>query len=183
MLSIIILIVLAYSFYTGFRRGLIMQLVQLIGYLITFLLATKFYEPLSKYVEMLVPFPSIQQSTQLVFYNEAQSFLVDQAFYRAVTFVIIWLVGWLVTKFLAIFFTRITYYNMMRHLNHIGGGVVNLMITFLVIYVFLFILSLIPVEFIQQQFVDNPLAYRIVANTPIISDWAAEAWLKVNPFS
>lgn len=182
MLSVIILLVLIYSFYTGFRRGLVMQAVQLIGYILTFILATRFYEPISKYVEMLVPFPSVQQNSDLLFYDEAQSFLVDQAFYRAITFVAIWLIGWLVTKFLSLFFTRITYYNVLNYVNHIGGGVVNVLISFVMIYVLLFILSLIPIEFIQQQFVDNPLAYRIVSDTPFLSKWAAETWLTVNPF-
>lgn len=159
-----------------------MQAVQLVGYIITFMLATKFYEPISEYVEMLVPFPSVTQNSDLVFYNEAQSFLVDQAFYRVITFVAIWLIGWLITKFLAVFFTRVTYYNVLNHVNHIGGGIVNLLITFVMIYIFLFILSLIPLEFIQQQFVDNPLAYRIVSDTPFLSNWAAETWLTVNPF-
>lgn len=183
MLTIIILLILAYSFYTGFRRGLIMQAIQLLGYIITFILATKFYEPLSRYVEMVIPFPSIQQSSNLVFYNEAQSFLVDQAFYRAITFLVIWLIGWLVTKFLAVFFTRITYYEILSHVNHIGGGLVNVLITFVMIYIFLFILSLIPMEFIQQQFVDNPVAYRIVSDTPLLSNWAMETWLSVKPFN
>lgn len=182
MLTFIILIILAYSFYTGYRRGLVMQLVQLLGYIITFILATKYFEPLSQYVEMIIPFPSVQQNTNLIFYDEAQSFLVDQAFYRAVTFVVIGLIGWLLTKFLAVFFTRITYYNVLSIVNYIGGGLINLLIAFVMIYIFLFILSLIPIEFIQQQFVDNPLAYRIVADTPFLSKWAAETWLTVNPF-
>ena len=183
MLSLIIIITLVFSFYTGFRRGLIMQTIQLVGYIITFLLATKYYEPLSNYVEMIVPFPSVQESTELVFYNEAQSFLVSTAFYRAITFVAIWLIGFIVTKFLAVLFTKVTYYNIFRYVNHIGGGIVNVLITFAVVFIFLFILSLIPIEFIQQQFVDNPIAYRIVSDTPILSDWASETWLQMTPFN
>ncbi|HFI0463366.1 TPA: CvpA family protein [Streptococcus suis] len=183
MLTILILLILAYSFYTGFRRGLVMQAIQLVGYIITFLLATRYYQQIADYIELFVPFPSIQQNSDLIFYNEAQSFLVDQAFYRAITFVAIWLVGWLVTKFLALFFNRVTYYPVLSHLNYIGGGLINLLISFTVIFAILFILSLIPIEFIQQQFVDNPLAYRIVSDTPVLSQWALDTWLTLNPFN
>lgn len=183
MLSIFLILVLLYSFYTGWRRGLIMQAIQLVGYVITFLLATRYYDQIAASIELLVPYPSVQQDSNLVLYNEAQSFVLDQAFYRAITFLAIWIIGWLVTKFLALFFTRVTYYPILSYANNIGGAVINVFISYCVIFALLFILSLLPIEFIQQQFVDNPLAYRIVSATPVLSQWALDAWLSVNPFS
>lgn len=182
MLTMIIIAVLVYSFYTGFRRGLVMQVIQLVGYVITFFVASRLTGELAQYVEMLIPFPSVQQNSTLVFYNEAQSFLLNYAFYRAITFVLIGLVGFVLTKFVSVFFTRLTYYSMFKHIDKIGGAIVNLLITFICVFLFLFILSLIPLESIQQQFVDNPLAFRIVSDTPILSNWAMNAWLSVNLF-
>ncbi|MCW6675032.1 CvpA family protein [Aerococcaceae bacterium NML171108] len=183
MLSIAIIIALVFGFYNGYRRGLLMQLIRLIGYIVSIVLATKFYEPLTKIVEMLVPFPSIQQDTQLAVYNESVSFVLDQAFYRVITFVLIGLIGWLLTNFISLFFSKLKYYNFFwKQANYLAGGVINLVITYGVVFLFLFILSLIPIEFIQQQFVDNPLAYWIVSQTPILSDTAIDAWLQVNPF-
>ncbi|UUX34615.1 CvpA family protein [Fundicoccus culcitae] len=181
MLTILIFIILAFSFYTGFRRGLIMQAIQLIGYTLTVILATQYYEPLSEYVEMIIPFPAIQQSSEFVFYNESQSFFLDQAFYRAISFVIITIIGWILTKILSSFLTKIIYYDVFKTINRVIGGLINLFVTYVVVFVVLFIASLIPIEFVQQQFVDNPVAYQIVANTPVLSDLATETWLNVNP--
>lgn len=183
MLTIILLVALLLGFYSGYRRGLALQLIRLVGYIITFMLATRYYQPLSEIVEMLIPFPSVQPDTSLVFYDEATSFFLDDAFYYAITFILIGVIGWLVTNFLSILFNRIMYYDFMNHINAIGGGVVNLFITYVIIFFLFFVLSLIPVEFIQQQFVDNPIAYNVVANTPFFSDFAAETWLNVNPFN
>lgn len=182
MLTILIIVILAYSFYTGYRRGLIMQTIQLVGYIATVVIATRYYDQLSEYVEMLIPFPAVSQTSEFVFYNEAQSFNLDDAFYRAISFVIITIIGWILTKFLSTFFTRVIYYDILKSVNYILGGIINLVITYVVVFVFLFIASLIPIEFVQQQFVDNPIAYQIVANTPVLSDMAADAWLNVNPF-
>lgn len=183
MLTIILLVALLLGFYSGYRRGLALQLIRLVGYIITFMLATRYYQPLSEIVEMLIPFPSVQPDTSLAFYDEATSFFLDDAFYYAITFILIGVIGWLVTNFLSILFNRIMYYDFMNHINAIGGGVVNLFITYVIIFFLFFVLSLIPVEFIQQQFVDNPIAYNVVANTPFFSDFAAETWLNVNPFN
>lgn len=183
MLSIAIILVLVFGFYNGYRRGLIMQAVRLIGYIITITLSMKFYEPLTEFVSMFIPFPSVQQNTQLAMYNESMSFVLDQAFYRAIAFVIIGLVGWLLTNFIAMFFSKVKFYHFFwKQADHIIGGVINLVLTYVVVFVFLFIFSLIPIEFIQQQFVNNPLAYWIVSQTPGLSDMAIQAWLQVNPF-
>lgn len=182
MLTIIIIILLVLGFFAGYRRGIVMQAIRLIGYLVTFVLATQFFEPLTGLVEMFVPFPSVQPNTELIFYDEATSFLIDSAFYRVITFILIAIIGWLLTNFISMFFMKVMYYDWQVHLDRIGGGIINLIITYVIIFLFLFILSLLPIEFIQQQFVDNPIAYHIVANTPWLSNFAAETWLTVNPF-
>ncbi|MGO4936831.1 CvpA family protein [Fundicoccus sp. Sow4_H7] len=181
MLTIVIFLFLAFNFYTGYRRGLIMQAIQLIGYTLTIILATQYYEPISEFVEMIIPFPAIQQNSEFVFYSEAQSFFLDQAFYRSISFVLIIIVGWIATKVLSILFTRAIYYDVFKTVNRVIGGLINVFVAYVGIFIFLFIASLIPIEFIQQQFVDNPVAYQIVANTPVLSDLATETWLNVNP--
>lgn len=183
MLTIFIIIAVVLGFYTGYRRGLIMQVIRLIGYIVTFILATKYYDTISTYVEMLIPFPAVQQGSYLAIYTESESFMLDQAFYNAITFLLIGIVGWLVTNFLAMFFTRLSYYDVMKYANYIGGGFINAMVTYVIIFILLYILSLIPIEFIQQQFVDNPLAFWIVDRTPFLADFAKEMWMQVNPIS
>lgn len=182
MLTILIVIVLLLGFYNGYRRGLIGQLLRLFGYGISVVLATKFYEPLSQIAEMIVPFPSIQQHTQLVLYDEATGFILDQAFYRVVTFILIAFIGWLVTNFVGLFFMKLEYYDIFKHANHIVGGIIGVVISYCIVFIGLFVLSLIPIEWVQQQFVNSPLAYWIVSQTPIISDLAMQTWLQVKPF-
>lgn len=182
MLTVIIFILFIFAFYTGYRQGLALQVVRLLGYLITFVIAIQFYQPLSEFVEMLIPFPSIQPDTQLALYNEATSFILDRAFYQVITFMIIGFIGWLLTNFLSLFFIRVKYFNFLSPINAIGGGIISLLFMYVVVFLGLFILSLIPIEFIQQLFVDNPMAFWIVANTPILANFAADTWLQVNPF-
>lgn len=176
------MLVLAYSFYTGYRRGLALQAIRLVGYIITFIFSTRMYKPLSHVIEMIVPFPAIQPDSQLALYDAAALLRIDEAFYRVLTFMLIGFIGWLVTNFLSMFFTRLSFYTLFDRVNHIGGGIINVFISFVLIFLVLFMLSLIPIEFIQQQFVNNPLAYAIVEKTPFLSEFAQTMWLSVNPF-
>lgn len=183
MFTLLIILILALGFYQGYRQGLAMQIVRLVGYVISFLLATRYYEPLSKWIEMLVPFPAVQPNTQFAIYNEAMSFNIDRAFYRVVTFIAILIIGYVVTRILSVFFSRLRYYTFLETVNGILGGVINLIITYVVIFIILFTLSLLPIEWVQQQFVNNPVLYWIVSQSPFLADFAQNAWLNTNPFA
>lgn len=183
MLTLFIIIFLAISFYTGYRRGLLMQAIRVVGYVATFILANRYVDTLAGFVEMWIPFPSIQMDTELALYDEATSFAISSAFYRVITFLLILFIGWLLTNFLSLLFTKVMYYDVLNQFNGLGGGILNVLIAYVGVFLVLFVLSLIPIEFIQQQFVDNPLAYWIVANTPILSSFAQDAWLQVSSIS
>lgn len=184
MLTIIIIIALALAFYKGYRRGLLIQGIRLIGYIITFILSTQYYDTVAGWVEMLVPFPSMQADSFLALYqNElALNLDLDQAFYGVITFLAISFIGWMVTNFLATLFQPLQYYDIFHYANGIVGGLINLLVAYVVTFFILFTLSLIPIEFIQQAFVDNPLAYWIVSQTPFLSDFAGNLWFNFNPF-
>src|SRR5699024_11700192 len=121
MLTIIILIALLTSFYSGYRRGLVLQLIRLVGYIITFVLATRYFQPLAEIVEMLIPFSSVQPDTNLAFYDEATSFFIYDAFYRVIPFILIGLIGWVVTNSLSLLFTRVRCYDLLSLLYAICG--------------------------------------------------------------
>ena len=65
--------------------------------------------------------------------------------------------------------------------NHIGGGLISVLIAYIWIFFSLFTLSLVPLESVQQQFMNNPIAYRVVSQTPVLSDMANRLWLQANP--
>ena len=182
MLTLVIIAILAYSFYTGYRRGLVMQAIRFVGYAISLMIAGQFAPQLAKLAEFFVPFPSIQQQTQLSVYNEVASFILDSAFYRAISFVAIAFVGWVITNLVSVAFRKVRFYEVFRLANHMGGGILNALISFVIVFYLLFILSLIPIDRVQQQFVDNPIAYRIVTGTPVLSDMASKSWLDGNVY-
>lgn len=174
MLSLLVIIILALGFYAGYRSGLVMQVVRLLGYIITYVIATQYFESLSQWVEMVVPFPAVQPDSQLVLYSEAQSFLLDKTFYKLLTFLMIWLIGWLVTNVLSVVFTKVSYYSLLNIGNRIVGGIINFLVIYFIVFMVLYLLSLVPLEFIQQQFVNNPMIFWIVDSTPVLSEFVGK---------
>lgn len=182
MLTVIVIIILLNSFYTGYRRGLMLQLVRLVGYAVTVWFAISYSGAFARYTAMFVPFPALRPSVELALYDEEASFWVDQAFYKGLTFLAFLIIGFLLTNFIAMLFKNVKYYENWHAANRVLGALLNVIVGYGMVFILLFLLSLVPIEFIQQQFVDNPVAYWIVSQTPVLSDAAMQAWVQIKPF-
>ena len=182
IVNIVLFLLLALAFYQGYRQGLALQVVRLIAYGVTFLLASTYIDTISSWIEMIIPFPAIQPDTEFIFYSEELSFFVDDAFYRVLAYLLIFVIGIFISKILTVFLSKLQHYEFLDMANGLLGGLINALISYLVIFLILFLLSLLPIEWIQQQFVNYPVLYWIVSSTPIVSQWAMDAWLVANPF-
>ena len=67
MLTILILLLLAFGFYTGAKRGLILQVLYSVGYLISYFVARIYYKEVASHLELYIPYPSVTPTSKLVF--------------------------------------------------------------------------------------------------------------------
>lgn len=177
MLSLIILFLLAIAAYSGARRGLVLQIVYTVGYFISFIAAQAFYKDLAPKLEMYVPYPSATQTSKMVFFNQTISLDLDKAFYAAIAFLIILVIGWLLTRFIGIFFNSLTYLPLVKQLNWLGGGLLSVIVMYVGIFIILSILALVPLDMVQNQFRSSGWARSIVDNTPILSKKIQDLWV------
>lgn len=67
MLSLIVVAILAYCCYSGARRGMWLQGVHVVGYLLSLVLARFTYLPLGVFMTQWVPYPSATEQSKFVF--------------------------------------------------------------------------------------------------------------------
>ena len=77
MVTIVIVIFLLLGIYTGARRGLALQILHLVGYILSTFIAVFGYRAFSKMIEMYVPFPSYIPGTHLAVFSDGQAFEPD----------------------------------------------------------------------------------------------------------
>lgn len=179
MLTMIIIILLFWGVYAGVRRGLILQVVYTVGYFLSFMIAKSYYIYIAEKIDLLVPYPSIEFGKELVFYNEQVSFILDQAFYNGLAFVLILAAGWLVTRIVGSMLHSLAFLPILKTLNNLGGGILGFLIQYIGIFLLLTLASMVPIDFLQQQFSESGLAYWIVSETPYISQTIYEWWVGV----
>lgn len=180
LLTLIILVLLLLSLYSGFKRGLILQLVLTIGYAISFYFALEYYQQISDLVEMMVPYPSpgSSEASPFVLYGQEFIFNLDQGFYNGVAFIGILFIGWIITRFVGGLLNFLTEIPVLKQVNAIGGAIVGFIVEYVGVFLILFLLSTIPIQMIQNQFESSVLARTIVSETPELSTDLYNWWIE-----
>ena len=182
LMTVLIVVILAIGAYGGARRGLILQFVMTVGYFVSYLMASKYYQALGSHLELIVPYPSASESSQFVYYDQALGLNLDGAFYNGVAFIIILFVGWLITRFIGGLLNAVTFIPVLKQLNTVGGALLIFIVAYVAIFLVLFLLTMVPIDAIQEAFSKSWLARKIVEDTPVISaqlyNWWIESSLK-----
>ncbi|WP_161878657.1 CvpA family protein [Alkalibacterium sp. MB6] len=180
LFNLIIILILFLAFYSGVKRGLILQLTLTIGYAVSFWFALNYHEVFSYYVEMFIPYPTpLTISTNpFVLYGIEFLFELDGAFYRGMSFLLILFVGWLLTRLIGGLLSFLADIPGIRVFNAIGGAVVSLVVHYIGLFLVLFVLSTVPLTFLQEQFASSTLARGIVTSTPELSAQFYDWWVE-----
>ncbi|MBP2099715.1 CvpA family protein [Enterococcus rivorum] len=178
MLTLIIFLILAMGFYTGTKRGLVLQIIYTVGYLIAYLVAKQNYKALASHLELYIPYPSPTAETKLLFFDQKLTLELDQAFYGAIAFLIILFAGWLVVRILAVFAHGLTFIPVLKQANGLAGGVLSFLVIYVGIFLVLSTIAMLPVDAVQNQFKNSGLARFIVENTPILTKQVQNMWIE-----
>src|SRR4051794_38257182 len=90
MLDLIIVILLLGGLVTGYRRGLVVQLIHMTGFIIALIVAYAYYKQLADKFVLWIPYPGVTAGSQISFAVDKLD--LDGTFYRLLAFVLIFLV-------------------------------------------------------------------------------------------
>lgn len=181
MITLAILFILFVGAYSGYKNGLVTALIRTIGYTFTMTVALEYYRALSEYIYLIVPYPSpfFPVDNPYHYYDMEMIFTLDQSYYYLISFTIILLIGWMVTRFIS---QLLTYYTssivVPEPFNQVGGAVTGFVINYLAIFLLLLILSTIPYPLIQGKLAGSALADGILTSTPQLSDSAYQYFIQ-----
>ena len=103
MLTFLILLILAWSFYIGYARGIILQSYYFLVTLVALLIAGGSYKGLAKVLSLWVPFSSPTQQSVNYFYANRYLFQLDDIFYAGLAYVLIFAMIYLIGRVIGIF--------------------------------------------------------------------------------
>lgn len=173
MVSLLIVLILFVGAYAGYKRGIILQLIQTIGYAIGLILAIDNYRALSDFLYLLVPYstPFAPETNPYPFYDESLMFSMDYSYYDLLSFLILLLIAWAIVRFIAgLLSYTLELFKAPEPLSGIGGSILGFLVNYVGVFYILFFLTTLPFDFIQNRLVNSSLATGMIASTPTLSD-------------
>lgn len=174
MIDLIIIILLIAGVLTGVGRGVLYQLVNLVGLIVALIVALISYKALAEKFVMYVPYPTVSDETALKFGMDGVDLM--QTFYNILAFVIIFFSVKLLFKLIASLFNFVQYVPVLGGFNRLLGGLLGFIQVYAMLFFILYILALLPVESIQNFIDSSILTNLILKYTPLISTMFQQLW-------
>ncbi|MGI8316847.1 CvpA family protein [Halobacillus mangrovi] len=176
MIDLLLLLILIIGIFTGLRRGFILQLFHLIGFIVAFVVAVMYYDDLSPKLTLWVPYPELpEDSSWAVFTN---SLPLEQAFYNAVAFAILFFGVKIILHIIASMLDFVAELPILNSLNKILGGALGFVENYVILFVLLYIAALVPLEMVQNALDGSILAQLIIEHTPMFSEQLKTLWIE-----
>lgn len=87
MISLLLLLILLFGFLMGLKRGFVLQLMHLVGFIVAFIVAAVNYKKLAGYLAHWIPYPELNENAMWAVFNSTMP--LESAFYNGIAFVLI----------------------------------------------------------------------------------------------
>lgn len=175
MVSLLLLAFLLFGLLMGLKRGFILQVFHLVGYIIAFLIAANFYDKLSPKLSLWIPYPELSgDQTWAVFLDTLP---LQNGFYNAISFAVIFFATKIVLQIIATMLDFVASIPFVRPINRLLGATLGFVEVYLILFIILFILALTPIDSVQAAIEQSRIAVLIIEKTPFLSSRLEGLWL------
>ncbi|MCZ2258044.1 CvpA family protein [Sporosarcina sp. G11-34] len=174
MLDLLIIIMLLAGLITGFRRGLIVQIIHMTGFIVALVVAYKYYQILAEKFVLWIPYPGVTAGSKLTFAVEQLD--LDQTFYRLLAFVLIFLVVKFALQLIASMFDSLKYLPVLGFVSRIVGAAFGMVEFYIITFLVLYLVAMLPIDLFQNLLVKSILAEALFEHTPFLSESVKNWW-------
>ena len=167
MIDVLILIILLFSIVLGIKRGFMLQLMNLASFIIGLIVAIIYYKPLASKFVLWIPYPGFTDNATMTLVLDTLD--VDRTFYRVLAFALIFFAVKFAVQIVFSMFDFLTYLPVLHSVNRLLGAVLCFIEFYLLTFIVLYLLALIPLESLQVRLSNSILMGFILEHTPGIT--------------
>ncbi|MFD2926172.1 CvpA family protein [Halobacillus naozhouensis] len=175
MIDILLLIILFFGVMVGVRRGFILQLFHLIGFIAAFIVAVMYYDNLAPKLILWVPYPELPEGASWAIF--AENLPLEQAFYNAAAFAILFFGVKIILQIIASMLDFVAELPILSSINSLLGGILGFAERYFLLFILLYIAALVPLSVVQNALDGSFLAQFIIESTPILSSQIKTMWV------
>lgn len=155
ILSIVIAILLLMAFIRGYRRGLVKEILFTVGTFFIFLLGLYYDSPLG---DWLLTTSKQGDPTDPFAHFVAQT----------IAFTLIVVIGRIILGWIARLSQAITWLPVIKQANGLGGALIAIILTYLIIFLAIAILNVIEPSWFVEQYNNSVVAQFMIEKTPLV---------------
>jgi uncharacterized membrane protein required for colicin V production len=174
MLDIIILLMLLVGLFVGAKRGLIVQLIHMTGFIIALFVAYTYYKPLAEKFVLWIPYPAVDSDSTLTIAIERLD--LDQTFYQLIAFALIFFVIKFTLQLVASMFDFLKYLPVLGFFSKIAGAILGFIEFYIILFIVLYVVALLPIGPFQNLMNNSVLANYLIEHTPFLSETVKNWW-------
>ncbi len=174
MLDIIILVLLLAGLLVGAKRGLIVQLIHMTGFIIALIVAYSYYKPLAEKFVLWIPYPTVDSNSRLSIVIDRLD--LDQTFYQLIAFALIFFVIKFSLQLVGSMFDFLTYLPVLGFISKLAGAVLGFIEFYVLIFILLYVMALLPIGPFQSLIENSILVETMLQHTPLLSETVKNWW-------
>lgn len=159
-----ILILMLLGLWTGYRQGLMIQLVKLVSLVASYGVAFLFYKPFAEKLTQWFPFTT--QSGKDMFSSIAGALPIQQILYYSISFALLFIGAGIVFRWVGSILNAVANLPILSIVNHLGGGFLGLVKSGLILLLLLVIAYALPIPEVQQTIDDSVIGSYAVKQSP-----------------
>lgn len=177
MLSILLVLILIWHFYIGYSRGIILQTYYFIASIVSLVIASQFYQTLAEKITLWIPYSNASQGATVNFFTDVNIFDLDQVYYAGVAFTAIYVVVYLLFRFIGILVHLVP----INHFDNVKmncvSGVLAILVTLIFFNLVFTILATVPMTTVQNILSGSFIVRVIVNYLPPLSNIIKALWV------
>lgn len=162
LVNIIVLLILVFGLLKGWRRGFILQAVRIVGFILAIVVARFFYRDFAPALEDIIPYP--EGGSEIL-----EVLPLESTYYHIIAFILLMFISRIAIQILARALNVVAHLPVIHTLNRFLGAVLGLVERFVIVFVVLLILALIPAT--ATYVFESSVAMTILRNTPFVGEF------------
>ncbi|WP_019414204.1 CvpA family protein [Paenisporosarcina sp. TG20] len=174
MLDIVIVFLLVAGIFIGAKRGLIVQLIHMTGFILALVVAYTYYKPLAEKFVLWIPYPTVDSSSRLTFAIDRLD--LDQTFYQLIAFALIFFIVKFTMQLIASMFDFLSYLPVLGIISRIAGAILGFIEFYILLFIVIYVIALLPIDLFQTLIENSSLVDTLLNKTPYFSETVKTWW-------
>ncbi|MTB63569.1 CvpA family protein [Streptococcus sp. zg-86] len=169
MITLVLLILLVWSFYIGYSRGIVLQSYYTFASIFSLIVAAGYYKRLIALLYLWVPFTNAAQGASTYYFEPQYLFSLDKIFYAGLAFLVVYGVVYTLLRLLGLLVHLLRFADPDTRVTNLISGALAVLVAIVSLQIVLTIAGAIPLTVVQDTLHKSWLANTLIQYTPITS--------------